>query len=86
MIDTSLSQTIDATWGGTGLKPVKILEENDFGYLFIQDVDGRIWRLCPEDAYCEVVANARHIPRHAVCLLDRLRQREAAPHMPHAKK
>lgn len=46
-------------WGWTGIDPVKVVCENDFGNLVIKDEEGRYWRLCPEDCYCKVVANNR---------------------------
>lgn len=44
-------------WGWTGVEPEDIVDENDFGNLIIKDVDGRYWRLCPEDVYCAVIAD-----------------------------
>lgn len=35
------------------------MDDNDFGNLILKDVRGQYWRLCPEDLYCEVVANCR---------------------------
>lgn len=46
-------------WGWTGLAPDRIVGDNDFGNLMIEDQDGRYWRLCPEDLYCRVIANSR---------------------------
>lgn len=46
-------------WGWVGIDPVKIIGENDFGNLIIEDSSGSYWRLCPEDAYCQVVAANR---------------------------
>lgn len=50
---------VQQSWGWTGMAPVEIIGENDFGNLMIRDVDGAYWRLCPEDLYCEVVAENR---------------------------
>ena len=53
-----ISQIRDA-WGWVGIDPQEIVDENDFGNLIIKDADGKYWRLCPEDVYCEVVAQDR---------------------------
>jgi len=51
-----LVEHIERAWGWTGIKPVKVVQENEFGNLMIRDQQGRYWRLCPEDLYCQVVA------------------------------
>jgi len=35
---------------------MKIVSQNDFGNLIVEDIDGKFWRLCPEDVYCEIIA------------------------------
>ena len=50
---------IKEAWGWVGIDPSEIVGENDFGNLMIKDFIGKYWRLCPEDLYCEVVANNR---------------------------
>lgn len=55
----SLIDEIRQSWGWTGIKPVEIVGENDFGNLIIKDEDGGYWRLCPEDCYCQVIAANR---------------------------
>ena len=55
----SLIQEIKNAWSWVGIDPVSIVGENDFGNLMIEDSKGQYWRLCPEDAYCEVVASSR---------------------------
>lgn len=45
------------SWGWTGIDPAEVIRENDFGNLIVRDVTGKYWRICPEDVYCEVVAN-----------------------------
>jgi len=54
-----LVSEIRNAWGWIGIRPVKVVGENDFGNLIIRDEDGKYWRLCPEDVYCEVIANNR---------------------------
>ena len=51
-----LIEELRAAWSWAGFDPVEIIGENDFGNLLIRDAAGRIWRLCPEDCYCRVVA------------------------------
>jgi hypothetical protein len=55
----SIIQEINEAWGWVGIDPVEVVGENDFGNLMIKDSQGRYWRLCPEDVYCEVVAQNR---------------------------
>ena len=50
-------QNIKEAWGWIGLEPNEIVGENAFGNLLIKDIAGKYWRLCPEDVYCEVIAN-----------------------------
>lgn len=47
---------IKESWGWVGLEPLEIVGENDFGNLIIKDINNKYWRLCPEDVYCEIVA------------------------------
>lgn len=55
----NLVEEIHQSWGWIGIEPVEVVGENDFGNLIVKDVDGKYWRLCPEDCYCEVIANSR---------------------------
>ncbi len=54
-----LLREIAKSWGWIGIDPVEIVGENDFGNLMIKDSNEKYWRLCPEDVYCEIVANSR---------------------------
>src|SRR4051794_13557656 len=54
-----LVEHIERAWGWTGIKPVKVVGENDFGNLMVRDERGQYWRICPEDLYCEVVVTDR---------------------------
>ncbi|AUI85919.1 DUF1851 domain-containing protein [Vibrio azureus] len=55
----TIIQEIKEAWGWVGIEPIEIVGENDFGNLMIEDVNGRFWRLCPEDVDCKLVANNR---------------------------
>ncbi|MEM7258121.1 MAG: T6SS immunity protein Tdi1 domain-containing protein [Pseudomonadota bacterium] len=50
---------IASAWGWTGLKPLSIVRDNDFGNLIVEDTSGCYWRICPEDLYCETIAHNR---------------------------
>lgn len=54
-----LLDEIQSAWGWTGIKPVELIDENDFGNLIVKDEHGHYWRLCPEDCYCKIVATNR---------------------------
>ena len=55
----SIINVIKESWGWVGLEPEEVVGENDFGNLIIRDVNGKYWRLSPEDVYCRVVAQDR---------------------------
>jgi Domain of unknown function (DUF1851) len=46
-------------WGWTGIEPLDVVGENEFGNLIVKDVHGSYWRICPEDCDCRVVASNR---------------------------
>ena len=52
----NIIDVIKESWGWVGIEPVEVVGENDFGNLIIKDIYGKYWRLCPEDVYCEIVA------------------------------
>lgn len=54
-----LTELILAAWGWSGIEPARVVGENAFGNLVVQDRQGRYWRICPEDLYCTVVATNR---------------------------
>ena len=54
--DEQIIKTVKEAWGWCGIDPAEIIDQNDFANLLVKDVSGRYWRLCPEDVYCEVVA------------------------------
>lgn len=55
----SLLEKIKSGWSWKGVEPARVLRVNDFGNVLFEDIAGLIWRLCPEDLSCEVVANDR---------------------------
>ena len=54
-----LLDEVRSAWGWVGIEAVDLIDDNDFGNLIVKDGQGRYWRLCPEDLYCEVVASSR---------------------------
>ena len=54
-----LTAEIENAWGWVGIKPAKVVGDNSFGNLIIEDENGHYWRLCPEDLSCEVIAHNR---------------------------
>jgi hypothetical protein len=51
-----LVDVVSRSWGFTGLIPLRVLDVNAFGNLLVEDEDGRVWRICPEELSCEIVA------------------------------
>ncbi len=54
----SIINEVKESWGWVGINPTEIVAENEFGNLIIKDAENKFWRLCPEDVYCEVVAES----------------------------
>lgn len=52
----NILEEVKESWGWVGIDPVEIIDENEFGNLILRDSDGRFWRLCPEDVYCNIIA------------------------------
>ena len=53
----SILNAVEQYWGWVGIEPEKVIAENEFGNLIMQDKSGRFWRLCPEDLYCDPIAD-----------------------------
>jgi len=49
-------ESVATYWGWTGIEPEKVIAVNEFGNLIMKDSAGKFWRLCPEDVYCDVIA------------------------------
>ena len=49
--------TVTTYWGWTGIEPERVIAINEFGNVLMKDTQGKFWRLCPEDLYCEVIAD-----------------------------
>lgn len=56
--DMSILNEIKDAWGWVGIEPQELVIENEFGNLIIKDFSDKFWRLCPEDVYCEIVAES----------------------------
>lgn len=47
---------INKAWGWMQIVAEEIEEINEFGNVIFKDVNGKYWRLCPEELKCELVA------------------------------
>lgn len=56
MVTSIMLKEIRQAWGWVGIEPEEVVGENAFGNLLIRDNKGQVWRLCPEELSCEVVA------------------------------
>ena len=54
--DKKIITAVRDSWSWSGIDPVEIIARNEFANLILKDADDRYWRLCPEDLYCDVVA------------------------------
>ncbi len=52
----NLIELISDAWGWTGFAPKTVLSKNDFGNLIVEAHDGAIWRICPEELSCTIIA------------------------------
>jgi hypothetical protein len=50
-----LLNTVRAAWAFAGLVPARVLHLNSFGNLLVEDVAGRVWRICPEELACDAL-------------------------------
>lgn len=50
-------EMINRSWGWAGIEASEVLHENDFGNLIIEGVKGEIWRICPEELSCKIIAD-----------------------------
>jgi hypothetical protein len=48
--------TINNKWGWTGAKAVEVIDTNAFGNVIFKSDKGAYWRICPEELYCEKIA------------------------------
>ena len=48
--------TIRQAWGWTGLEPAEVVATNPFGNLIVRATSGAVWRICPEEWSCAVIA------------------------------
>jgi hypothetical protein len=53
---TDLLDTIRSAWRWTGLNATEVLKTNSFGNVLVRNVDGSVWRICPEELKCEKIA------------------------------
>jgi hypothetical protein len=47
---------IHNSWCWSGLDPSEVLAENAFGNVIVRATNGVMWRICPEELSCEIVA------------------------------
>ena len=59
MDESKFNDEIRSAWGWLGLEPTRVIAENDFGNLIIEDTKGAFWRLCPEECFCKKIASNR---------------------------
>ena len=56
---TNVVRAIAESWGWSGIDPVEVVGDNDFGNLIVKDQRGRYWRIQPEHLSCLIVAESR---------------------------
>ncbi len=54
----SLIDIVRSAWSFNGLVPRRIVDQNAFGNLIVEDDEGRYWRICPEELECDIIASS----------------------------
>ena len=57
MIDTTLINKINESWGWIGIVAKDLVETNDFGNIIFKSTENDFWRICPEELSCAKIAN-----------------------------
>lgn len=50
---------INKAWNWSGVMAKEIIQINDFGNIIFQSTENEIWRICPEELFCEKIANTQ---------------------------
>uniref|UniRef100_UPI00404AE990 T6SS immunity protein Tdi1 domain-containing protein n=1 Tax=Flavobacterium sp. TaxID=239 RepID=UPI00404AE990 len=50
---------INNAWDWIGVKAKEIVKTNDFGNVIFKSTDNEYWRICPEELYCEKIADSQ---------------------------
>ncbi|MEJ6401463.1 T6SS immunity protein Tdi1 domain-containing protein [Yoonia sp. 2307UL14-13] len=53
---SSIIHKINEHWGWTGLNATEIVGRNEFGNFLVLDQNQAVWRICPEELDCAMVA------------------------------
>lgn len=51
--------TINKAWDWIGVKAKEIVQINDFGNIIFKSTENEFWRICPEELYCEKIADSQ---------------------------
>lgn len=50
---------INKAWYWIGVKAKEIVQINDFGNIIFKSTENEFWRICPEELYCEKIADSQ---------------------------
>lgn len=50
---------INKAWDWIGVKAIEIVKMNDFGNIIFKSTENEYWRICPEELYCEKIADSQ---------------------------
>ena len=50
---------INKSWSWLNIEVTRILDINKFGNIVFENKDESIWRICPEELYCELIATTK---------------------------
>lgn len=49
---------INKAWDWIGVRAIEIVKINDFGNVIFKSKENEFWRICPEELYCEKIADS----------------------------
>ncbi len=58
-IKRSMLTAINKAWNWIGVKAKEIVLINDFGNIIFKSTQNEFWRICPEELYCEKIADSQ---------------------------
>jgi hypothetical protein len=53
----AMLDAIRESWAWTGLDAADVVRTNEFGNVIVRAADGAIWRICPEELSCKIIAH-----------------------------
>ncbi len=62
--------SVNESWNWMGVRATEIIKINDFGNVIFKSTKNEYWRICPEELYCEKIADCQSDYENLVCDLE----------------